>query len=209
MALAFDTTNNAGSLNNTGATFSLTLAAGATMLVIGQGERVPPSATPSWNGSSVGVTLADNGTCASGNAYLYYLANPTTGTHNVITTNASGFNSPGAISFTGASTTVTNVNHVTNGGSTTTPSGTCTSSATSLVVDYTNDNQGELLTATGTGQTKRWSTQVANSIAMSTTTGAASTTVSYSHAVANVFCMALMSVDEAAAAGAGWYIALV
>lgn len=198
MAVAVDYVNNAGSANNTGQTFSMTLAAGATLLIIGQGERVAPSAAPSWNGSSTGVTLAVSGTCSSGAAYLYYLANPTTGTHNVVTTNASGWNSPGAISFTGASTTITYTNSVTNGTSTTTPSSTCTSTTSSIVVDYINHNQGSALTATGSGQTKKWGTQTANGIAMSTTTGASTTTVSYSVAGANVWCMALLSVDVGA-----------
>lgn len=197
MALAYDFSNNAGSANNTGQTFSMTLAAGATLLVIGQGERVAPSAAPSWNGSNTGVTLGASGTCSSGAAYLYYLANPTTGTHNVVTTNSSGWNSPGAISFTGASTTITNTNSVTNGSSSSTTSATCTSTTSSLVVDYVNHNQGATMTATGTGQTKRWGTQTANGIAMSTTTGAATTTVSYSTSGANVWCQALISVDQA------------
>lgn len=199
MAVAIDTFNNSGSANSTGSTFALTVSASATIMIIGQGERVAPSAAPSWNGSSTGVTLSDNGTCLSGKAYLYYLANPTSGTHNVVTTNSSGFNSAGAITFTGSATTITNHNNVSSGSSTLTPSGTCTSSATSLVVDYLNQNAGSaVISATGTGQTLKWETHVANNCAMSVTTGASTTTVSYLIGSANVFCMALVSVDAGA-----------
>ncbi len=198
MAVAVDFVNNAGSANNTGQTFSMNLAAGATLLIIGTGERVPPSATPTWNGSSTGVTQIASASISSGEARLYALANPTTGTHNVSVTNASGWNSPGAISFTGASTTITNSNNVT-GASSSTTTGTCTSTVGSIVVDYSNNNQGATLTATGTGQTRRWETHVANGCAMSTTDGAATTTVTYTQTGSNTFCMALLSVDVAAA----------
>lgn len=204
MALAVDTFNNAGSANNTGQTFALTLAAGANLLVIGQGERIAPSAAPSWNGSNAGVTLAVGAGSAGVRSYLYYLANPTTGTHNVVTTNGSDWNSPGAISFTGASTTITNTAQVDSGASSNNFSSTCVSSVGSIVVDYTNNGQGEVMTATGSGQTRRWETHVANGIAMSTTTGATTTTVGYSQSTPNAWSMALMSIDAAGGGGSSF-----
>ena len=196
MAVTFDT-SSMGTCGNvaTDVTFSHTCAANATMLIVGCGERGIPSGV-TYGGVAMTSATGAFGNGGSNNGDIYYLLNPPTGANNVVVSHSSGQITAIAMSFIGAggisaATTAT--------GSSTTPSITLASAATSIVVDWVNHNQGSILTATGSNQTRQQHNEQANAVAGSTTTGVASTTVSYSCVGSNAWSIGALSVDAAVA----------
>jgi len=192
MAVSFDASSIGNVISGTtNVSFSHTCAANATLLIVGCGERSVVSGV-TYNGVAMTSATGAFNNGASNNSNIFYLLNPATGTNTVVVSHSSGATVAIAMSFIGAgsisgATTAT--------GNSTTPSVTITSTTNSLVADWVNHNQGAILTATGTGQTRQQHLEQANAVAGSSTTGAASTTVSYSCVGANLWSIGAVSID--------------
>lgn len=183
-------TASSGGVASTGVTFAHDN--NGDMLIVGAGERGTPSGV-TYNGVAMTALGAfNNGVSNNGN--MYYLSAPTSGSNNVVESHSIGYSTVGATSLIGASDTIGT--YGTGSGTSTTPSKAISSAVTSIVVDHCIHNQGAILTATGTGQTRRYNLEQANAVAGSTTTGAATTTVSYSCVGSNVWSIGCVSVDQ-------------
>ncbi len=154
-AIAYDTSgSNSGT---TSFTISLTIASGASLFVfVGSEESVLPTSVV-WNSSEALTQVGQTGYYKSG---WYYLANPTSGTHDVTVTIV-GTAGANAISLTGmAASSAIGADHLTDWGSVgaTTGSDTITTAtANSWVLNglYVGGGGGGTITATGANQTKR------------------------------------------------------
>lgn len=196
MAVNYNTTtSSSGGVASTSVTFAHTVPVGG-VLVVGAGERSAPSGC-TFNGIAM-TSLGTFNNGASNNGRMFWIGSQGDGVaHNVVESHAEGYSTVGASSATGTSTSSAPT-LVTNTGSSTTPSVVVTSSADSLIIDHCIHNQGTILTATGTGQTRRYNLEQANAVAGSSTTGAASRTVSYSCVGSNSWSIGAVSLDPVA-----------
>lgn len=186
--------SSSGGAASTSVTFSHTNA--GDYLVVGAGERGTPSGC-TYNG--VPLTLGNTfGNGSANNGKQYYMIAPPVGTYNIVESHSSGYSTVEAISLTNASQTAP-ATAGSNTGNSTATSGTIASVVGGLVVDHAIHNQGSILTATGTGQTRRAHLEQANAVAASTTTGAASVTVSYSNVGANDWSIGMLAIAPVAA----------
>ncbi len=100
-AIARDVHDKVAGGVDTGKTLSLNIASGAVLFCLTYAEN--NSAACSWNGTSMTkIVTATN----SANYWLtvFFLGNPTSGTHNLVSSNTSVYNSLYGVSYTGAST---------------------------------------------------------------------------------------------------------
>ncbi|MCL6096364.1 MAG: site-specific integrase [Patescibacteria group bacterium] len=172
----------AGALN-----WNHTVSGSNTLLVVSValgGTITGRTVSVTYNGTSMnsaGSQASNNGT--TGRVELFYLVNPTSGTHSVavtLTGASSNDMEAGSISFNGVSQTSPLTNIVTNFGSSITPTVNVTSSTGSMVVDALVAG----CTISSSGQTSRWiNNQNCNTAggngAQSTAAGTGSVTMSY------------------------------
>lgn len=106
MAIARDIHGNDGNTTDSGKTTSITLGGTANILIVGSFSGVnDPSAPPTWNGVSMGAAVVTNSNVDTDELHIYFMANPATGTHNLVTSfPASTNNTTFWASYSGAST---------------------------------------------------------------------------------------------------------
>lgn len=202
MASVGNISSSSGGVASTSVTFSHNN--NGNMLIVGAGERGTPSGV-TYNGVTM-TGLAAYGNTTTNNCRIYYLPNPASGANNVVESHSSGYSVVGATSIIGASPVIGAFASST--GNSTTPSVVVASAIGSIVVDHCNHNQGNVLTATGTGQTRRYRLEQGNAVAGSTTVGASTTTVSYSCTGANLWSIGAVSVNAGDDNNGAWFILL-
>lgn len=192
-AIAYQTSNYGTQNTTTSVTVSITVSAGSNLYLVAGGSiestncgGVTFSAT--WNGTAMTALTPDQGGC--GGSGILYLANPETGTHDLIVTSSITANERGMIGggivLTGVSQSAPEANaadpeDATDG---------CDVSVTSLtdnalVVGVMHNNVGAGSSdANGTNQTDRWNAAVGSETrgagSTQTTTTAGSYTSSWS-----------------------------
>lgn len=158
-AIAFDAANSMQSADasETTGTLSLTIAAGASLWVgISSANNAADPTSVVWNTSeslTKAVSRIPGGFTAES---IWYIANPTAGTHDITVTFAAGLEfTIAAVSLTGTHASPLG-DTGSNGGTATASSVTVdTTAANSWVVDMITVNGIQDLTATGANQTRR------------------------------------------------------
>lgn len=159
MAIAFDTSGAAQSATGSEftCTLSLTVASGASLWVgVSNANASGDAATVTWNTTEALTKAVSRTPGGFTTDALWYLANPTPGTHNIVATFSSLCESTViAISLTGTDASPLGAT-ASNGGTATSGSTSVTTTTdNSVVVDMITVNGNQALTATGSGQTIR------------------------------------------------------
>lgn len=204
MALAFDAVASGVGLGAGPFTYSHTCSGSNRALFVKVSYYDTSDSVSAVSYNSVAMTFIPGSKVSNGQYTVewYYLVNPATGSNTVSVTMTGSVFDIGitSISFTDAHQTTPYGTPVTGTGTSTTPSVSVSSAATEIVLDGIVIVHSGTLTA-GAGQTQRTNEPCGGFIkhAVSTETGAASTTMSWSNSSSQVWASSAFALKPVAA----------
>jgi hypothetical protein len=182
-AIAFDAASSSQADNTSSLTWSHTTSAGSDrILIVGvSSDQNDPVSTITYNG--VNLTKLESEKYGFVNKVeLWYLVNPSSGTHNVVVTLSSSSDGlgGGAVTYTGVDQSTPVGTAVKNNGYNLNPTVTVSSAADELVIDVLCVDDGGATITVGGGQTTRYSSNPSENLGRgSSEPGAASVTMSW------------------------------
>lgn len=191
MAVAYDAPSNKSATATT-ITVSHTCTGTDRYLTLMGGGRATVSSASYNSVATSSIGAASSGVVRCG---MHGLLNPASGANTLSVTFSSGTNAQtmGGVSFSGAGA-ISGAN--TGSGSSTTASVTVSSVSGSVCVDAMDHGDQGIATATGSGQTARWTSGAGSDAnGMSTIAGAASVTFSWTRPTSSVWAIVGVSVD--------------
>lgn len=191
MAVAYDAASNNSATSKT-ITVNHTCTGSDRFIALMGGGRATISSASYNSVATTSIGAASSGVVRCG---MHGLLGPASGTNTLSVTFSSGTNAQtmGGVSFTGAGG-YSNAN--TGSGSSTTASVTVSSVSGSLCVDAMDHGDQGIATATGSGQTARWTSgSGSDADGMSTIAGAASVTFSWTRPASSVWAIVGVSIN--------------